>query len=359
MEERGSPVRALDGVGPDLVTPLPAQTPHRPTGGDKVNSQLKAPADPVATAEAPPTAMAHLADADPWSTAEAEATRSAPPESAEPAKQVGDTWSAAEASEVTFERTQLADSTDDAASKPSPAGSPGGGITEARLAERADDGAAVSRLPGSAAESVPADVDATEPHPAQRPGAGVEPHVPDSEGDGEMPAPTKTHRDHVEPHDALPDGVKPQPYKLRRAAACAILFIAVITTLLGFLLVIAAGAEDSAIESHTGRADAEVLDVTAHRTLVRFQTPDGAEHVPNVGVLYPEALEEGQVVRVEYDMRDPDLVRVAGRGATLTFLPAFTTLFAVWTVSVGLVWWLRKPGPLHLRSLRARRKLAV
>ncbi len=259
MEERGAPVRALDGTGPDLATPLPAQTPHRPTRVDPVNPQVAAPADPLVTADAGELAHVDLADA----------------------------WSAAEAREVTFEITDRTESADD---------------------------------------------------------AGPEPH-----------------RDHAEVQsaDAHRGGPKPQPYKLRRAAACAILFIAVITTLLAVLLVIAAGTEDSAIENHTGRADAEVLDVTAHRTLVRFQTPDGAEHVPNVGVLYPEALKVGQVVRVEYDLREPDLVRVAGRGSTLTFLPAFTTLFAVWAVTVGLVWWLRKPGPLHLRSLRARRKLAV
>lgn len=260
MEERDGPVRAWDGAGPDLATPLPAQHPHRPVRVDPVNPQLAATdvrVEPVSRADSATTdaeEMVRTEGVDAWSAAEAEAVGSA--------------------------------------------------------------------STGVAEESVPP---ATDSRPAE------------------------AHR----------DGDKPQPYKLRRAAACAALFVAVVTTLLCFLLVIAAGTEDSAIESHTGRADAEVVDVTTHRTLVRFQTPDGAEHVPNVGVLYPEALEEGQIVRVEYDLREPDLVRVAGRGATLTFLPAFTTLLAVWAVTVGLVWWLRKPGPLHLRSLRARRKLAV
>ncbi|CRK60150.1 possible membrane protein [Alloactinosynnema sp. L-07] len=143
--------------------------------------------------------------------------------------------------------------------------------------------------------------------------------------------------------------------RARRIAAIVLLGVAVTVTLLGVLLMIAAGTEDAAIEGHTGRADADVVSVTAGRTLVRFHTPDGGEHLPSVGVLYPDQLEEGQVVRVEYDTRNPDLVRVAGRGATLTILPVVTTLLAVWAVVSALVWWLRKPGPLHLRKLRPRR----
>ncbi|SDH67218.1 hypothetical protein SAMN05192558_113191 [Actinokineospora alba] len=349
MEERGAPVRALDGTGPELATPLPAQTPHRPTGADSVNAQLKAPTDPLAAAQADPRG----------------------PVAAEMSRDISHTWSAAEAHEVKFEIAELADlagaavgsqpaadhvitanpgETRRAQAESEPAESLLGGLVgdgvEPPPADRHGDGE-----PHGSAETRGDDAEfqSAESYSVGKLGDGAESPPADRPGDGDLPGPADAHR----------DGIKPQPYKLRRAAACAILFIAVITTLLGVLLVIAAVTEDSAIESHTGRADAEVVDVTTHRTLVRFQTPDGAEHVPNVGVLYPEALEEGQVVRVEYDLREPDLVRVAGRGATLTFLPAFTTLFAVWAVTVGLVWWLRKPGPLHLRSLRARRKLAV
>jgi len=143
--------------------------------------------------------------------------------------------------------------------------------------------------------------------------------------------------------------------RTRRIAAIVLLGLAVLVTVFGVLLMIAAGTEDAAIEGNTGRAEADVVSVTSTRTLVRFQTPDGAEHLPSVGVLYPDQLEEGQVVRVEYDTRNPDLVRVAGRGATLTILPVVTTLLAVWSVVAALIWWLRKRGPLHLRKLRPRR----
>ncbi|OLR91160.1 hypothetical protein BJP25_29395 [Actinokineospora bangkokensis] len=138
---------------------------------------------------------------------------------------------------------------------------------------------------------------------------------------------------------------------MRRAVAIAALAVAGVLTLLGLLLVIGAFTEDRAIESNTGRADAEVLSVGFNRTLVRFQTPDGADHTPGVGVLYPELLEEGQVVRVEYDQRNPDLVRVAGRGATLTVLPVSTTVLIGWVVAGGLVYWLRRQGPLRIRPL--------
>ncbi|WP_424190060.1 hypothetical protein ACOBQX_14615 [Actinokineospora sp. G85] len=141
----------------------------------------------------------------------------------------------------------------------------------------------------------------------------------------------------------------------RRVVALAALGLAGLLTALGLLLVIAAFTEDSAIESYTGRAEADVVSVSFGRTLVRFQTPDGAVHTPGYGVLYPEALEEGQVVRVEYDQRDPELVRVAGRGASLTVLPVTTAVLIGWVVAGALVWWLRRQGPLLLRPIFPRR----
>ncbi|MDQ3402199.1 MAG: DUF3592 domain-containing protein [Actinomycetota bacterium] len=138
----------------------------------------------------------------------------------------------------------------------------------------------------------------------------------------------------------------------RRRVALGLIGFAALLTLLGILLFVAGVVEDGAIENNTGRADAEVVSVSATRTLVRFQTPDGAEHVPGVGVLYPEALEEGQVVRVEYDQRNPDLVRVAGRGAALMALPVLSLLALVWVLVFAVVWWLRQRGPLHVRPVR-------
>jgi len=93
-----------------------------------------------------------------------------------------------------------------------------------------------------------------------------------------------------------------------------------------------------------GRADADVLSAAFDRTVVRFTTPDGAVHSPFNGVLYPQDLQAGQRVQVEFDTAHPnDLVRVAGRDYRLTFLP-FGMLFGItWAVAAGLIWWLRRP----------------
>jgi hypothetical protein len=120
--------------------------------------------------------------------------------------------------------------------------------------------------------------------------------------------------------------------------------IGALVTALGLLLMVAAWTEDIKIDKRTGLANAAVVSVSHQRTLVRFQTPDGAEHIPSVGVLYPEALKEGQTVQVEYDQRDPELVRVAGRGAALTILPVGGTVLLVWLVVVPVVLWLRHPA---------------
>jgi hypothetical protein len=130
--------------------------------------------------------------------------------------------------------------------------------------------------------------------------------------------------------------------RARRIAVRVLLSVGALVTGLGLLLTVAAWTEDAKIDESAGRANAEVVSVSFQRTLVRFQTPDGAEHIPSVGVLYPEALEEGQTVQVEYDQRDPELVRVAGRGAGLTLLPVGTTVLATWVIVVPVVWWLRR-----------------
>jgi hypothetical protein len=130
--------------------------------------------------------------------------------------------------------------------------------------------------------------------------------------------------------------------RVRRIVTVVVVTIGAVAAGLGLLLMIAAVTEDAKIDGALGRANAQVVSVSFQRTLVRFQTPDGAEHIPSVGVLYPEALEEGQVVQVEYDQRNPELVRVAGRGAWLTLLPVGTSVLAVWLVLAPALWWARR-----------------
>lgn len=129
---------------------------------------------------------------------------------------------------------------------------------------------------------------------------------------------------------------------VRRWVTRGLLGVACVITFLGVVLVVAAWTEDIKIDGDLGRADAEVVSDSFSRTLVLFYTPDGAEHIPQVGVLYPAGLEVGDVVQVEYRQDDPELVRVAGRGAIVTLLPVGLTLVGVWAMVIPAVWWLRR-----------------
>ncbi len=129
---------------------------------------------------------------------------------------------------------------------------------------------------------------------------------------------------------------------IRRIAARSLLALGGIVTFLGVVFVVAAWTEDIAIDRNTGLANAEVVADSFTRTLVRFYTPDGAEHVPQTGVLYPSGLNVNDVVEVEYRQDDPELVRVAGRGAVVTLLPVGLTLLGVWSVLVPSIWALRR-----------------
>jgi hypothetical protein len=136
-----------------------------------------------------------------------------------------------------------------------------------------------------------------------------------------------------------------QTLRWGRAATIAfrsVVAVAVVITLLCAALVVAAHRNDHTINSSLGVANAEVVSVAFDRTIVRFQTPDGVVHIPSDGVLYPGGLTEGQLVRVEYAVHDPERVRVAGRTATLTYLPLGTTVLFTWLVAGPLLWWLRR-----------------
>ena len=129
---------------------------------------------------------------------------------------------------------------------------------------------------------------------------------------------------------------------MRRWVTRGLLAFAAVITFLGVVLVVAAWTEDIAIDGDTGYTDAQVVSQNFSRTLIRFYTPDGAEHIPQVGVLYPAGLKVGDVVKVEYRQDNPDLVRVAGRGAIVTVLPVGLTLVGVWVVIIPGVWWVRR-----------------
>ncbi|WP_199431142.1 DUF3592 domain-containing protein [Qaidamihabitans albus] len=126
-----------------------------------------------------------------------------------------------------------------------------------------------------------------------------------------------------------------------RIGARALFGVAAVITLLCVLLVFAAIRNDDAISDNHGTATAQVEQVLFDRTIIRFETPDGVAHSPANGVLYPDGLVEGQLVRIEYDTTDPELARVAGRSWLLTLLPVGTTILFTWLVAGPLLWWIR------------------
>ncbi|MEU5691502.1 DUF3592 domain-containing protein [Actinosynnema sp. NPDC020468] len=139
--------------------------------------------------------------------------------------------------------------------------------------------------------------------------------------------------------DAVPTRVRP---RLRRLVSRVLLVLGALITLVGVVLVAACLKDDLAIGKRLGKATAEVVSVSFQRTVVRFATPDGAVHSPAQGVLYPDGLEAGQLVRVEYDTANPELARVAERTFVLSLLPVGTLLLAVWAVLAPAIWWLRR-----------------
>ncbi|MFC5057936.1 DUF3592 domain-containing protein [Saccharothrix xinjiangensis] len=118
--------------------------------------------------------------------------------------------------------------------------------------------------------------------------------------------------------------------------------VGALVTLIALVLLTSCLRDDYLIEQRLGKATAEVVSVSFQRTVVRFASDDGAVHSPEQGVLYPEGLEPGQLVRIEYDTGNPEVARVAGRTAVLALLPIGTFLLAVWAVLLPLVWWSRR-----------------
>lgn len=127
--------------------------------------------------------------------------------------------------------------------------------------------------------------------------------------------------------------------RIRRAVARGVLVLAVLLSVLCASLIGACGISDRTISESRGIGVAEVLETSLTRTVVRFGTPDGGVYIPPNGVLYPAGLQKGQHVKIEYDTRNPDLVRVADRGVLLSLLPVLSALAGAWVV-LGPTWWL-------------------
>ncbi|WP_433870368.1 DUF3592 domain-containing protein [Saccharopolyspora sp. CA-218241] len=136
---------------------------------------------------------------------------------------------------------------------------------------------------------------------------------------------------------------RPPADRARRYGARGVLVLGALLTIMAFSLIGACFINDRTITESRGHAVAEVLDTSLTRTVVRFNTEEGRVYIPPNGVLYPMDLQDGQLVRVEYDTRNPDLVRVTGRTAVLSLLPVLSALAVSWAVLLPVYWLLRRP----------------
>ncbi|SFA51903.1 hypothetical protein SAMN05444374_10753 [Rhodococcoides kroppenstedtii] len=132
------------------------------------------------------------------------------------------------------------------------------------------------------------------------------------------------------------------PRRRRPLAVTVLTVLATAISVLAVLLVLAAWRNDHTISSDEGVATAEVLSAGRLRSAVSFVTPDGEMHNPRLGVLYPTNLVAGQRIDVEYARSEPDLVRVAGRDASVAVIPALSVVVVTWAIAGPLILVLRR-----------------
>jgi hypothetical protein len=137
--------------------------------------------------------------------------------------------------------------------------------------------------------------------------------------------------------------LRPVRETLARRTAEIVLGLAVLITVLAGFAVAGAAVDDRAIAANPATAQAEVLEGSNFvRTLVRFTVANGEVWVPEKGVFYPRGLQPGSKVAVEYDVTNPDLVRVAGRSALAGMGPLLAGVLVSWLVLGPLAFWIRR-----------------
>lgn len=109
-----------------------------------------------------------------------------------------------------------------------------------------------------------------------------------------------------------------------------VLIITGLVTLQSMLLVVGAWRDDMAIQRSMGVAQAEVLSAGPRRSTIEFVTPERVTYRPELGVLYPSQLATGMRIYVEYNKKDPNLVRVQHRTAGLAIIPAGSIAVVCW-----------------------------
>lgn len=117
----------------------------------------------------------------------------------------------------------------------------------------------------------------------------------------------------------------------------AVLIVAILVTFQSVLLVAGAWRNDLAIQRNMGVAQAEVLSAGPRRSTIEFVTPDRITYRPELGVLYPSELATGMRIYVEYNKKDPNLVRVRHRSAKLAIIPAGSIAVVAWVVAAAVL----------------------
>jgi uncharacterized protein DUF3592 len=125
--------------------------------------------------------------------------------------------------------------------------------------------------------------------------------------------------------------------RILRWIRIGILLIVVLVTMQSVLLVAGAWRNDLAIQRDMGVAPAEVLSAGPRRSTIEFVTPDRVTYRPELGVLYPSELSAGMRIYVEYDKKNPNLVRVQNRNAELSIIPAGSIAVVGWLVAGALL----------------------
>lgn len=127
-----------------------------------------------------------------------------------------------------------------------------------------------------------------------------------------------------------------------RWVAVVIVVLTAAVTVMCVALFIGMRRNDAAIDANLGTATATVLYVSPLRTGIEFIDAAGATIRPATGVLYPGLLTPGQRFQVEYSTVDPEIVRVAGRSASLGTLGILFVLAGTYAVAVPLIRWCRR-----------------
>lgn len=107
---------------------------------------------------------------------------------------------------------------------------------------------------------------------------------------------------------------------VRRNVAITLITLGFLLWILGTSLLAGAIYNDFTIDAGKQTATARVVHVTPTKAIVEFYSPTDGLVRPTDGLLYPYGVEENRLVTVDYDVRDPQRVRLSGR-SWVNFLP--------------------------------------